>query len=77
LRDFALELEDEDGEKLSAEQYLDQCLRPQQGYDAGVAERNKIRRALTTFFQVCLTMKLHTIIALSFSLFFFSHEYTI
>lgn len=58
LRDFALDLVDDDGETMNAEEYLDQCLRPQQGYDAGVAERNKIRRALTTFFQnrTCCTL---------------------
>lgn len=56
LRDFALDLVDDDGDALNAEQYLDQCLRPQQGYDAGVSERNKIRRALTTFFQVCFML---------------------
>ena len=51
VRDFALDLVDEDGYEISPDEYLDQALAPQTGnFDAEVIERNNIRRMLTAFF---------------------------
>lgn len=50
LRDFALELEDERGDPLTPDEYLENALRPQRGYEASILERNRLRHMLTSFF---------------------------
>ena len=42
LRDFALELADERGDAITADEYLDRSLRPQRGFEAAVFERNRV-----------------------------------
>ena len=51
LRDFALDLVDEEGYSISADQYLAHALAPQVGsFEKETLERNNIRRMLTAFF---------------------------
>ena len=50
VRDFALDLVDEHNNAISADEYLENSLRVQVGFDAATAERNRIRSMLTTFF---------------------------
>ena len=54
LRDFVLELgEDEDtGEPLTAQDYLERCLKEQEGFSQKIAEKNRIRTLIKTFFKV-------------------------
>ena len=56
LRDFVLELgEDEDtGEPLTPMDYLERCLKEQEGFSQKIAEKNRIRTLLKTFFLVSL-----------------------
>ena len=58
VRDFALQLQDEDGDPISAHEYLEQSLRPTDGFDRGTLERNKTRHLLTEFFpeRTCVTL---------------------
>ena len=51
LRDFALDLCDERGDPISPDEYLEQSLRPQAGFDEATSERNRIREMLTAFFR--------------------------
>jgi len=51
IRDFALDLVDEDGEQLTANEYLEKSLGMQAGFDKATSERNRIRHMLTSFFQ--------------------------
>jgi len=50
VRDFSLELESIDGSTLTADEYLEQALRPQRVTEPGSAERNRLRHALRHFF---------------------------
>ncbi|KAH8061212.1 GTPase [Aureococcus anophagefferens] len=43
LRDSALELVDERGDAITSDEYLEQALKPQRGYEASVLERNRPR----------------------------------
>ncbi|KAH8070545.1 GTPase [Aureococcus anophagefferens] len=58
LRDFALELVDERGDAITSDEYLEQALKPQRGYEASVLERNRVRHMLTAFFGArrCATL---------------------
>ena len=58
LRDFALELADERGDAITADEYLDRSLRPQRGFEAAVLERNRVRHVLAAFFpkRQCRTL---------------------
>ena len=58
LRDFALELVDERGDAITADEYLERSLRPQRGYEAAVLERNRVRHVLGAFFprRKCRTL---------------------
>ena len=58
LRDFALELVDERGDAITSDEYLEQALKPQRGYEASVLERNRVRHMLTAFFgaRKCATL---------------------
>ena len=58
LRDFALQLQDEDGETITANEYLGKALAPQKGFTDEIEEKNRVRRLLTTFFmeRECYTL---------------------
>ena len=51
LRDFTLQLVDDDGEQITSREYLDKALALQKGFSDGVEEKNRIRRLLTNFFS--------------------------
>ena len=51
VRDFALDLEDERGDAIDANEYLENALREQVGFDAATAERNRVRHMLKAFFS--------------------------
>lgn len=50
LRDFTLQLVDDEGETITSREYLDKALALQKGFSDGVEQKNRIRRLLTTFF---------------------------
>lgn len=58
IRDFTLELEDEDGYDITPTQYLNTALEQSPGYDKQTMERNRIRHMLTSFFpdRECVTL---------------------
>jgi hypothetical protein len=58
VRDFTLKLVDENGQKISSPQYLENCLKPQQGFTESVVSKNRIRELICSFFRErdCLTM---------------------
>jgi len=58
IRDFALELVDEDGDVMSELQYLNKALNQVKGFDKQTVERNRIRSMLSSFFshRQCLTL---------------------
>ena len=60
IRDFTLELEDEDGYEITPTQYLNNCLLQSPGgfNDKKAMERNRIRHMLTSFFpdRECVTL---------------------
>ena len=52
VRDFALDLVDEDGNEISEKDYLEDSLeQTEDAYDEATAERNHVRACLTAFFQ--------------------------
>jgi hypothetical protein len=50
LRDFQLELAGSEGEALSTDEYLEDCLRPQPGSSAATQEQNRTRAAIRSLF---------------------------
>lgn len=59
VRDFSLTLSDpETGEPLTAKEYLETSLASQPGYASDVQARNRVRRALTSYFKRrdCMTL---------------------
>ena len=58
VRDFALRLLDNDGNKMTAKTYLENSLREQSGFSDAVASKNRIRRMIVSFFKErdCYTM---------------------
>ena len=58
LRDFQLELQDEDGDALTSNEYLEQCLQQQKGSSAAVKEQNQTRAAIRQLFEhrSCITL---------------------
>lgn len=58
VRDFALQLVDNDGESISPKDYLEKAMATQKGFSEQVEAKNRIRRLLKTFFQErdCCTM---------------------
>lgn len=58
IRDFALDLVDEDGDSMSELQYLNRALNQVKGFDKQTVERNRIRSMLSSFFshRQCLTL---------------------
>ncbi|KAH8065129.1 GTPase [Aureococcus anophagefferens] len=50
-------LVDERGDAITSDEYLEQALKPQRGYEASVLERNRVRHMLTAFFaRRCATL---------------------
>ena len=58
VRDFTLQLVDEEENSISSKEYLDKALMPQKGFSDSTEEKNKIRNLLKTFFKDrdCFTM---------------------
>ena len=58
LRDFALQLVDAEGSKITARQYLENSLREQKGASDAVENKNRIRRLIKHFFKDrdCVTL---------------------
>jgi hypothetical protein len=58
VRDFTLQLEDEDGDEISPTQYLNKSLELTNGYDKQTLERNRTRSMLSAFFpeRQCVTL---------------------
>jgi len=58
VRDFALKLQDEQMNPISARQYLENALREQRGSSDAIERKNKIRRLITYYFREkdCFTM---------------------
>jgi len=58
IRDFHLELVDEEGTPITNDQYLESALEEQRGFSKEIMERNNIRKLLTAFFKErhCFTM---------------------
>ena len=50
LRDFALKLEDSDGNVITAKQYLDNALMEQKGSRQSIIEKNLVRKLIKTYF---------------------------
>ena len=50
LRDFTLQLLDEDGEPITSKEYFERSLQPQAGYSEAIEHKNKIRRLIKSFF---------------------------
>ena len=58
VRDFALQLTDEDGLAIKPRDYLEQALKEQRGTSDSIEQKNRIRRLLKAFFKDrdCCTM---------------------
>ena len=58
VRDFALELVDQEGETINSKQYLEGALQDQKGFSEQVEQKNQIRHLLRSFFHErnCYTM---------------------
>ena len=50
LRDFALKLEDSEGNVITAKQYLDNALMEQKGSTESIEEKNLVRKMIKTYF---------------------------
>ena len=51
LRDFALKLEDSDGNVITAKQYLENALMEQNGSSESIEEKNLVRKMIKTYFN--------------------------
>lgn len=58
VRDFTLQLVDQEGEPLSSKEYLEKALEIQKGFSDNIESKNRIRRLLKSFFKErdCCTM---------------------
>lgn len=58
IRDFSLQLCDQEGEPISSQDYLENSLKEQRGFSDEVEQKNRIRRLLTSFFKdrECITL---------------------
>lgn len=58
VRDFTLQLVDEEDEAISSKDYFEKALQPQKGYSESVEQKNRIRKFLKSFFpeRDCCTM---------------------
>jgi len=50
VRDFTLQLVDEEGETLTSKEYFEKALLPQNGFSEAVESKNKIRKLIKSFF---------------------------
>jgi len=50
LRDFTLKLVDQEGNKISSKQYLENCLKVVKGDSEMIEEKNKLRKLIMTYF---------------------------
>jgi len=58
VRDFTLQLIDEEGEPMTSKDYLEKSLEPQKGFSDSIEQKNRVRRLLKSFFvdRDCNTM---------------------
>ena len=58
VRDFVLQIQDKNGEKMTEKDYLEKALAPQPGFSQDIDQKNRIRSLLTSFFKDrdCFTM---------------------
>ena len=58
VRDFTLQLVDQEGEQISPKEYLEKALSNQKGFSDSVEQKNRIRRLMKSFFtdRDCVTM---------------------
>lgn len=58
VRDFTLQLVDQEGEPISSKDYLEKALEIQKGFSDNVESKNRIRRLMKSFFKErdCCTM---------------------
>ena len=58
VRDFTLQLVDQEGEMISPKEYLEKALASQKGFSDAIEQKNRIRRLLKSFFHErdCVTM---------------------
>lgn len=58
LRDFSLNLVDDDGMPISADEYMESAIADQPGFDKETTSRNRIRKCVRTFFpdRRCFTL---------------------
>ena len=58
IRDFALDLVDEDYNDITEQDYLENCLKQKDGFSRDILEKNRIRKSLTNFFKIrdCATI---------------------
>lgn len=58
LRNFQLELKDEEGKDISTNQYLESCLQPQRGQSSAIMEQNQTREAIRNLFpqRTCIAL---------------------
>jgi hypothetical protein len=58
VRDFTLQLVDQEGEPISSKDYFEKALEIQKGFSDNVEAKNRIRRLLKSFFKErdCCTM---------------------
>ena len=58
VRDFALQLQDEDGEEITSRDYLEKSLHEQNGITDNIAQKNRIRKLIKCYFKErdCVTM---------------------
>jgi hypothetical protein len=58
VRDFALRLNDMNGDSITSKEYLESALKEQKGSSEAIEKKNKIRRLIQSFFndRDCFTM---------------------
>jgi hypothetical protein len=58
VRDFTLQLVDQEGEAMTSKDYLEKALANQKGFSDSVEQKNRIRRLMKSFFSErdCVTM---------------------
>jgi hypothetical protein len=58
VRDFSLQLQDNNGNPITSKEYLERALAPVNGFSDDIEDKNRIRRLLTSFFKDrdCFTM---------------------
>lgn len=58
VRDFTLQMVDEDGDHIEPNQYFENALKEQSGFSQAIEQKNRIRRLIKSFFQdrCCYTL---------------------